>query len=40
MSNIGDGTAQVVELDGGKLQSLGTVKVGAAPKRVAWIPPS
>ncbi len=38
VSNTGDGTVQVVELHEGRLQSVGKVKVGAAPKRVAWIP--
>lgn len=38
VSNIGDGTLQVVELRDGKLHSLGKVPVGAAPKRVAWVP--
>ncbi len=38
VSNIGDGTLQVVELRDGRLRSVGKVKVGAAPKRVAWIP--
>lgn len=37
VSNIGDGTLQVVEVSGeGKLKSLGKVKVGSAPKRVAF----
>jgi YVTN family beta-propeller protein len=39
VSNIGDGTVQVVELRDGKLRSVGKVSVGAAPKRVAWLPP-
>ncbi len=36
VSNIGDGTLQFVEVTSeGKLKSLGKVKVGDAPKRVA-----
>ena len=38
VSNLGDGTVQLVELRDGKLRSLGKVPVGAAPKRVAWVP--
>jgi hypothetical protein len=38
VSNLGDGTVQLVELRDGKLRSLGKVQVGAAPKRVAWVP--
>ena len=40
VSNIGDGTLQVVELRDGKLRPLGKIPVGAAPKRVAWVPTS
>lgn len=41
VSNIGDGTLQLVEVSKeGKLKSLGSVKVGAAPKRVAFVPHS
>jgi YVTN family beta-propeller protein len=37
VSNIGDGTLQLVEMSGdGKLQTLGKVAVGKAPKRVAF----
>lgn len=37
VSNIGDGTLQVIEVSkDGKLKSLGKVKVGEAPKRVAF----
>jgi DNA-binding beta-propeller fold protein YncE len=36
VSNIGDGTVQVLELRDGRLRSVGKVPVGAAPKRVAW----
>jgi DNA-binding beta-propeller fold protein YncE len=39
VSNIGDGTVQVVELRDGRLRSAGKVPVGAAPKRVAWAGP-
>lgn len=39
VSNLGDGTLQVVQVSPeGKLQSLGKIKVGAAPKRVAFAP--
>ena len=38
VSNIGDGSVQVVELRDGRLRSIGKVPVGAAPKRVAWVP--
>jgi len=39
VSNIGDGTLQLVEVSkAGKLKSLGSAKVGAAPKRVAFVP--
>jgi hypothetical protein len=39
VSNIGDGTLQMVEVSKeGKLKSLGSAKVGAAPKRVAFVP--
>ncbi|MGH8246810.1 MAG: YncE family protein [Gammaproteobacteria bacterium] len=39
VSNIGDGTVQVVEVSpAGKLKTLGKVRVGAAPKRVAFVP--
>lgn len=38
VSNIGDGTVQVIELRDGKLRALGKVPVGAVPKRVAWVP--
>ena len=41
VSNIGDGTVQVVEVSSsGKLKSLGKVQVGKAPKRVAFLPAS
>jgi len=41
VSNLGDGSLQIVEVaDNGKLKDLGRVKVGAAPKRVAFLPPS
>jgi DNA-binding beta-propeller fold protein YncE len=40
VSNIGDASVQVVELRDGKLHSVGKVPVGAAPKRVAWVPAS
>ena len=39
VSNIGDGTLGVVEVSkDGKLTSLGKIKVGKAPKRVAFMP--
>jgi DNA-binding beta-propeller fold protein YncE len=39
VSNIGDGTLQLVELGkNGKLTSLGKAPVGKAPKRVAFLP--
>jgi YVTN family beta-propeller protein len=39
VSNIGDGTLQLVEVaTGGKLRSLGKAQVGKAPKRVAFLP--
>jgi DNA-binding beta-propeller fold protein YncE len=38
VSNIGDGTVQIVELRDGSLRSVAKIKVGAAPKRVAWFP--
>ncbi len=38
VSNLGDGSVQVVELRDGKLRSVGKVQVGAAPKRIAWVP--
>jgi hypothetical protein len=39
VSNLGDGSVTIVEVepDGG-LRRLGNVKVGKAPKRVAWLP--
>ncbi|MBI3468081.1 MAG: hypothetical protein HY000_34170 [Planctomycetes bacterium] len=38
VSNIGEGTLQLVEMSNeGKLKSLGTVQVGKAPKRVAFV---
>jgi hypothetical protein len=37
VSNIGDGTVQVIELRGGRLRSVGKVSVGAGPKRIAWL---
>lgn len=41
VSNIGDGTLQLVEVSKeGKLKALGSAKVGAAPKRVAFVPPA
>jgi len=41
VSNIGDGSLQLVEVAAsGKLQELGRAKVGAAPKRVAFLPAS
>jgi len=39
VSNIGDGTVQLLELRDGRLRSVGKVPVGAAPKRVAWAEP-
>lgn len=39
ISNIGDGTVGVVEVSTeGKLKLVGTISVGAAPKRVAFLP--
>jgi YVTN family beta-propeller protein len=39
VSNIGDATLQLVEMSAeGKLKSLAKVRVGAAPKRVAFLP--
>ena len=39
VSSIGDGTLQVVEVSSeGKFTSLGKIKVGKAPKRVAFLP--
>ena len=39
VSNIGDGTLGVVEVSkDGKLASLGKIKVGKAPKRIAFMP--
>jgi YVTN family beta-propeller protein len=39
VSNIGDGTMTLVEVaSDGKLKSLGRAQVGAAPKRVAFLP--
>jgi DNA-binding beta-propeller fold protein YncE len=39
VSNIGDGTLQLVEVGlNGKMKALGRAAVGAAPKRVAFIP--
>jgi DNA-binding beta-propeller fold protein YncE len=39
ISNLGDGTLQLAEMTAnGKLKSLGKVKVGMAPKRVAFLP--
>jgi YVTN family beta-propeller protein len=39
VSNIGNGTVTLVEVAGdGKLAARGTVTVGAAPKRVAFVP--
>lgn len=41
VSNLGDGTLQLVEVSlDGRLKSLGKVKVGAAPKRVAFLVPT
>ena len=39
VSNIGDGTVQVLDVREGRLRSVGKVPVGAAPKRVAWAGP-
>jgi YVTN family beta-propeller protein len=39
VSNLGDSTLQLVEVSSdGRLQDLGRAKVGAAPKRVAFLP--
>ena len=38
VSNLGDGTVQLVELRDGKLRSIGKVPVGASPQRVTWVP--
>ncbi|HUG92425.1 MAG TPA: hypothetical protein VML55_16420, partial [Planctomycetaceae bacterium] len=39
VSNLGDGTLEVVEVAReGTLKSLGKVQVGAAPKRVSFVP--
>lgn len=39
VSNIGDGTVQVVEVSSqGRMTSVGKVEVGRAPKRVAFVP--
>jgi YVTN family beta-propeller protein len=39
VSNLGDGSLQLVEVsDDGKLKDLGRAKVGAGPKRVAFLP--
>jgi YVTN family beta-propeller protein len=39
ISNLGDGSLQLAEVAAdGKLKDLGRVKVGAAPKRVAFLP--
>lgn len=41
VSNLGDGSLQLVEVaEDGKLKDLGRAKVGAAPKRVAYLPAS
>jgi hypothetical protein len=41
VSNLGDGSLQLVEVGSdGKLKDLGRAKVGAAPKRVAFLPAS
>ncbi len=41
VSNLGDSSLQIVEVAGnGKLKDLGRIKVGTAPKRVAFLPPS
>jgi hypothetical protein len=39
VSNLGDGTGQVLELRDGTMRSVGKVPVGAVPKRVAWVQP-
>ncbi len=39
VSNLGDGSVTIVEIaGGGALRTLGNVKVGKAPKRVAFLP--
>jgi YVTN family beta-propeller protein len=39
VSNLGDGTLQLIEISAeGKFRDLGRVKVGTAPKRVAFLP--
>lgn len=39
VSNLGDGTLQLIEISAeGKFKDLGRAKVGAAPKRVAFLP--
>jgi DNA-binding beta-propeller fold protein YncE len=39
VSNLGDGTLQLIEISSdGKFQDLGRAKVGAGPKRVAFLP--
>ncbi len=39
VSNLGDGTLQLIEISAeGKFTDLGRAKVGAAPKRVAFLP--
>jgi len=39
VSNLGDGTLEVVEVaKDGKLKSRGKIQVGAAPKRVSFVP--
>jgi YVTN family beta-propeller protein len=41
VSNLGNGTLELVEVaEGGKLKSLSKAQVGAAPKRVAFLPTS
>jgi YVTN family beta-propeller protein len=41
VSNLGDGTLQLIEItQGGKIKELGRAKVGAGPKRVAFLPVS
>jgi DNA-binding beta-propeller fold protein YncE len=41
ISNLGDGSLQLAEVaENGKLKDLGRAKVGAAPKRVAFLPAS
>jgi hypothetical protein len=41
MSNLGDGTLQLVEVaKDGTMKSLGKVKVAKAPKRVAFVLPA